>query len=43
LPPGDLLVQVMVMPSLKFNRQGFDLYVEVQVDMVDAALGTSVE
>ncbi len=42
-PPGDLHVVVQVMPSSIFNRDEFDLLVEVPVDMVDAALGTTVE
>jgi molecular chaperone DnaJ len=42
-PPGDLLVQLEVGPSPTFQREGFDLYVEVPIDMVDACLGTAVE
>ena len=42
-PPGDLIVQVMVMPSLRFQRDGFDLYTEAAVNIADAALGTAVE
>ena len=43
VPPGDLLLQVMVMPSPHFRREGFDLYTEAKIDMVDAALGTKVD
>lgn len=42
-PPGDLLVQLLVLPSPTFQREEFDLYIDVPVGMVDAALGTSVE
>lgn len=42
-PAGDLLVMLQVMPSGTFEREGFDLSVDVPVDMVDAALGASVE
>jgi molecular chaperone DnaJ len=42
-PPGDLIVQIAVMPSLRFQRDGFDLYTEAAVNIADAALGTSVE
>lgn len=43
-PPGDLLVQIMVMPSRQgFIRDGYDIHYEVPVSMVDAALGTDVE
>jgi len=43
IPPGDLLLQVMVMPSPHFKRDGFDLYTDVRVDMIDAALGTKID
>ena len=42
-PPGDLLLQVRVMPSPYFRRDGFDLYSDVKLDMVDAALGTTID
>lgn len=42
-PPGDLLIQVRVLPSGRFERDGFDLYTEVKVNFADAALGTSVD
>lgn len=42
-PPGDLLLQVRVMPSPYFRRDGFDLYSDVKLDMVDAALGTIID
>jgi len=43
VPPGDLLVQILVAPSPRFQRDGFDLYTEARLGMADAALGTSVE
>eukprot|EP00889_Picochlorum_renovo_P007082 jgi/Picre1/34112/NNA_001587.t1 len=43
VPPGDLLLQVMVMPSPHFKRDGFDLYTDVRIDMIDAALGTKID
>ena len=43
VPPGDLIVQIMVMPSMKFQRDGFDLYTEASIGIADAVLGTSVD
>lgn len=43
MPPGDLIVQIEVLPSPVFRREDFDLYVDVPVDMADAALGTTIE
>ena len=43
MPPGDLIVQIEVMPSPVFRREDFDLFVDVPVSMVDACLGTSIE
>lgn len=43
MPAGDLLVQLEVLPSPVFRREDFDLYVDVPIDMADAALGTTVE
>ena len=42
-PAGDLLVQLEVAPSPRFQRQEWDLYVEATIDVVDACLGTTVE
>lgn len=42
-PSADLLLQIMVAPSNTFRRDEFDLYIDVPVNMVDAALGTTVE
>ena len=43
MPAGDLLVNIAVARSPVFQRDDFDLYVDVPIDMVDACLGTSVE
>lgn len=43
MPAGDLLVNIAVARSPVFERDDFDLYVDVPIDMVDAVLGTSVE
>ncbi len=40
---GDLYVVVDVEPHPGFERSGTDLFTSVKVDMVEAALGTSVE
>lgn len=40
---GDLYVQVSVRPSKDFERQGPHLVSRVEVDMVEAALGTEVD
>lgn len=42
-PPGDLYVVLYVEEDKTFRRQGQDLVHTIQVDMVAAALGTSVE
>ena len=40
---GDLVVTVQVLEDERFERQGDDLFAVVQVDAIDAMLGTSVE
>ena len=42
-PPGDLLLQIMVLPSYRFERDGFDVYTEARISVIDAMLGTEVE
>ena len=42
-PAGDLYVQVHVKPHNIFQREGNDLYCEVPIDIVTAALGGSIE
>lgn len=42
-PAGDLLIQVTVLPSRQFIRVGYDLEMELEINMVQAALGDTVE
>jgi len=42
-PAGDLILEVRVQGHPDFERKGHDIYSEVSVDMVDAALGTQVD
>jgi len=41
-PPGDLYVEVQVAPSSRFERKGNDVYGDVTVNLVQAALGARV-
>jgi len=41
--PGDLYVQVTVMPDPRFERDGFDLWHRVRVGVSEAILGTQIE
>jgi molecular chaperone DnaJ len=43
LPPGDLFVVVRTEHDPRFERQGADLYRNETVELVDAALGTSID
>jgi molecular chaperone DnaJ len=42
-PPGDLYVQINVKPHAIFMREGSDLYCEVPISFVTAALGGELE
>ncbi len=42
-PPGDLYVQIMVREHPIFTREGRNLYCEVPISFVDAALGGEIE
>ncbi|HEX4924096.1 MAG TPA: molecular chaperone DnaJ, partial [Bdellovibrionales bacterium] len=42
-PPGDLFVVVNVKEHPLFKRQGDDIYLDVPLSFVDAALGTTVQ
>ncbi len=42
-PPGDLYVVIHVKPHPLFERDGTDLYIEVPVPFVQAALGSRIE
>ncbi|MDH3540004.1 MAG: molecular chaperone DnaJ [Acidimicrobiia bacterium] len=41
--PGDLYVQVSVMPDPRFERDGFDLWHRVSIGVSEAILGTQIE
>lgn len=41
--PGDLYVEVVVHPDPRYERHGDDLLYRLRVDMVEAALGATVE
>lgn len=41
-PRGDLLVEVVVASSPDFAREGYDVYSEVPISFVDAALGNEI-
>ncbi|MGI6514312.1 MAG: molecular chaperone DnaJ [Syntrophomonadaceae bacterium] len=42
-PPGDLYVYVQVKPHKVFQRRGFDIYCEIPITFIQAALGDEVE
>jgi DnaJ-class molecular chaperone len=42
LPPGDLIVNVIVSPNLSFRRSGTILIIEKDISVWDAILGTSI-
>ncbi len=42
-PPGDLLIQVKVVPDKIFTRQGDDVYLEWPIRFSDAVLGATVD
>ncbi|MGE5509172.1 MAG: molecular chaperone DnaJ [Chitinophagales bacterium] len=42
-PPGDLLVFIRVQPHPLFERRGTDLFCEVPISVVEAALGAELE
>lgn len=42
-PNGDLFIEVSVMSSKDFKRDGNDIHVNIEISMVEAALGTTVE
>lgn len=42
-PPGDLLLTCSIQPHPYFSRLGSDLYVEVPVNLSEAALGARIE
>jgi len=42
LPRGDIHLSITVMPDHRFERQGDDLLKEIEVDALDAILGTDI-
>lgn len=42
-PAGDLYLDVKVKPDKTFTREGLDIIVEVPVDAINAALGTTID
>lgn len=42
-PKGDLLVEISVKPHKLFERIGSDLFLDLKINMVDAAIGEEVE
>ncbi|GBE36167.1 chaperone protein DnaJ [bacterium BMS3Bbin07] len=42
-PPGDLYIEIEILPHPTFKREGNDLYVEVPVTIPEAALGAKIE
>lgn len=43
LPPGDLYVQMNVLPLTGYTRMGQNLSINVSLDALDAMIGTSIE
>lgn len=41
-PNGDLIIQIRVTPHKEFIREGNDIYLNVYIDMVQAALGDNI-
>jgi len=41
-PPGDLQIYIYVQPHEIFKREGYDLYLDIPVSFVDAALGAEL-
>lgn len=41
-PSGDVIVEVNVKPHAFFKRKGYDLYCDIPITFVDAALGTKL-
>jgi len=43
MPPGDLLIEIIVQDSNKFQREGNDLHSTITIDSFDAILGAHVD
>lgn len=42
-PPGDLYITIMIKPHDRFERDGYTLITQLEIDFVQAALGDKVE
>lgn len=42
-PNGDLYVEIVVKPDSTFSRRGNDIYIDLPLSMIDAALGIDIE
>ncbi|MDD3853455.1 MAG: molecular chaperone DnaJ [Syntrophomonadaceae bacterium] len=42
-PPGDLYITIMIKPHERFERDGYTLITQLEIDFVQAALGDQVE
>lgn len=42
-PPGDLLIEINILPHPKFQRKGDDLYSEITIDCFDAIKGKQID
>ena len=42
-PSGDLLITVRVKPHQMFRREGYDVYIDLPITFVDAAIGATVK
>ena len=40
--PGDLYINIRVLPSLKFKRKGIDIYIDAHVSFAKASLGAEI-
>lgn len=43
MPPGDLLIEILVQDSDKYKREGDDLHSTITIDSFDAMLGTQID
>ncbi|PJI07086.1 MULTISPECIES: molecular chaperone DnaJ [Clostridium] len=41
-PAGDLYINIKVLPSKQFKREGFDIYIDTHISFPKAALGTEM-
>ena len=43
IPPGDLIIEINVKPSLEFKRNGYDLFTTKEIDFKTAILGGEID